>query len=246
MQFNWQLILTYEDYKTLCGKLKIGDKIKHKGWSNVTTIDIIGDNMCLEPREKIYVSCEVAIHEENVDWKATYYANLKGDKTMKRIDIRKDYKDENIGISFADDNPTMWTIIRIIRNNLILLNMNVGEGFMNIDEANTILAPFGYELYESTDWTKVEVGTKLIFSAEGIKLQIKRKGCKVKVKVLELSEEFDSIENDEFALYKANLYTSIYLHSLAVYEVGDKIKHTFGTEQEAIDWVDGLFSLRGE
>ena len=60
-------------------------------------------------------------------------------------------------------------------------------------------------------------------TVEGIKLQIKRKGAKVKVKVLELSEEFDSIENDEFALYKANLYTSIYLHGLAVYEVGDKI-----------------------
>ena len=48
-------ILTYEDvldYKSLCGKLKIGDKIKHKGWNNITTIDLIGDNMCLESREK--------------------------------------------------------------------------------------------------------------------------------------------------------------------------------------------------
>ena len=90
------------------------------------------------------------------------------------------------------------------------------------------------------------LGDKIIFSAEGIKLQIKLKGCKVKVKVLELSDGFDRIENDKFTVYKANLYTSIYLHSLAVYEVGDKIKHKFYTDQEAIDWVDGLFSLRGE
>ena len=117
-----------------------------------------------------------------------------------------------------------------------------------------------YKINELFQWENrtlmcVEVGVngdsnyftnKLIFSAEGIKLQIKRKGAKIKVKVLELSEEFDSIENDEFALYKASLYTSIYLHNLGIYEVGDKIKYKFGTEQEAIDWVDWLFSLRGE
>ena len=87
---------------------------------------------------------------------------------------------------------------------------------------------------------------KLIFSAEGIKLQIKRKGCKVKVKALEMSDGFDSIENDYFILYKSNIATSVSQYSLGIYEVGDKIKHTFGTEQEAIDWVDKLFSLRGD
>ena len=87
---------------------------------------------------------------------------------------------------------------------------------------------------------------KLIFSAEGIKLQIKRKGAKIKVKVLELSEEFDNIENDEFTIYKSNIATSMDYYMLGIYEICDKIKHKFDTEQEAIDWVDGLFSLRGE
>lgn len=87
---------------------------------------------------------------------------------------------------------------------------------------------------------------KLIFSAEGIKLQIKRKGNKVKVKVLELSEEFYNIYNDEFTIYKANIYNSVGKYSLEIYEVGDKIKHKFYTYQEAIDWVYRLFSLRGE
>ena len=87
---------------------------------------------------------------------------------------------------------------------------------------------------------------ELIFSVKGIKLQIKRKGCKVKVKVLELSDWFYKVENDEFVLYKSNIVTSVGKYSLGIYEVGDKINHTFGTEQEAIDWVDWLFSLRGE
>ena len=97
-----------------------------------------------------------------------------------------------------------------------------------------------------SDNTMVHFNNKLIFSAEGIKLQIKRKGCKVKVKALEMSDGFDSIENDYFILYKSNIATSVGQYSLGIYEVGDKIKHTFGTEQEAIDWVDKLFSLRGD
>ena len=87
---------------------------------------------------------------------------------------------------------------------------------------------------------------KLIFSVKGIKLQIKRKGCKVKVKVLELSDWFYKVENYEFVLYKSNIVTSVGKYSIGIYEVGDKIKYKFGTEQEAIDWVDWLFSLRGE
>lgn len=87
---------------------------------------------------------------------------------------------------------------------------------------------------------------KLIFSAEGIKLQIKRKGCKVKVKVLELSEEFKKLENYKFAVYKATIFSTIDDYTLGIYEVGDKVKYTFATEQEVIDWVEALFSLRGE
>lgn len=87
---------------------------------------------------------------------------------------------------------------------------------------------------------------KLIFSAEGIKLQINRKGAKIKVKVLELSEEFYNIYNDEFTIYKANIVISVGKYSLGIYEVGDKIKYKFYTEQEAIAWVYRLFSLRGE
>ena len=167
MNFNWQLILqpnilTYEDYKTLCGKLKIGDKIKHKGWSNVTTIDIIGDNMCLEPREKIYVSCEVAIHEENVDWKATYYANLKGDQTMTKIDIRKNYDDGKIRVT----NEYDYTEINLINGYYKVIILYVGENGLSLTQANTILAPFGYELYSSTDWSTVEVGTKVVLWQE--------------------------------------------------------------------------------
>jgi hypothetical protein len=91
-----------------------------------------------------------------------------------------------------------------------------------------------------------EFTNKLIFSTEGLTLQIKRKGCKVKVKVLELSDEFDGIKNDKFEISKACALTAIYIWELGVYEVGDKTSQIFQTEQETMDWVDMLFSLRGE
>ena len=111
-----------------------------------------------------------------------------------------------------------------------------------------------YKIFQWEDRTLmcVEVGdssyftNKIIFSVEGIKLQIKRKGCKVKVKVLELSEEFYGCENGRFEIYKSNVYSTINSYNLAVHLIGDKVKHTFPTEQEAIDWVEALFSLRGE
>ena len=98
-----------------------------------------------------------------------------------------------------------------------------------------------------SDNTMVYFTNKLIFSAEGIKLQIKRKGCKVKVKVLELREEFDYIKNNNFSIFYAQMFSVIFeIYTLGVYKIGDKIKHTFQTEQEAINWVEALFSLRGE
>ena len=84
---------------------------------------------------------------------------------------------------------------------------------------------------------------KLIFQADGIKLQIKRKGSKVKVKVLELSEEFSGIGD---LIWRANYFTCINRRDIGVYAVGDKKKRTFDSDQEAIDWVDRLFSLRRE
>ena len=98
----------------------------------------------------------------------------------------------------------------------------------------------------SFDKKSIIFTNKLLFEVEGLTLQIKRKGCKVKVKVLELSEEFDEITNDEFNIYKSDIMTTLYENSLAVYGIGDKLKHTFPTPQHAIDWVDNLFSLREE
>ena len=79
---------------------------------------------------------------------------------------------------------------------------------------------------------------------EGIKLQIKRKVCRVKVKVLELSDGFDRVKNDRFEIFRAITFTTLYRWELGVCDVGDKVKYIFQTEQEAIDWVEALFSLR--
>ena len=100
--------------------------------------------------------------------------------------------------------------------------------------------------FDRVDGKSAMFTNKLIFSAEGIKLQIKRKGFKVKVKVLELSEEFDIIESNKFKIYSTTTSTPIDNYILGINGIVGKIKHTFDTEQEAIDWVDRLFSLRGE
>ena len=84
---------------------------------------------------------------------------------------------------------------------------------------------------------------KLIFQSSGIKLQVKRKGSKVKVKVLELSEDFEGIGD---LIWSANYFTCINRRDIGVHAVGDKKKRTFDSDQEAIDWVDRLFSLRME
>lgn len=84
---------------------------------------------------------------------------------------------------------------------------------------------------------------KLIFQSSGIKLQVKRKGCKVKVKVLELSDEFEGIGD---LIWSANYFTCINRRDIGVHAVGDKKKRTFDSDQEAIDWVVRLFSLRRE
>ena len=98
-----------------------------------------------------------------------------------------------------------------------------------------------------SDNTIVYFTNKLIFSAEGIKLQIKRKGAKVKVKVLELSdEEFKEIKNDKITITKDENISSIYKDALVLDSYNTKYKYYFNTEQEAITWVEALFSLRGD
>ena len=84
---------------------------------------------------------------------------------------------------------------------------------------------------------------KLIFQADGIKLQVKREGSKVKVKVLELSDDFEEIGD---FIWRAKYFTSINRHDIGVHDIGDKKKRTFDSDQEAIEWVEGLFSLRME
>jgi hypothetical protein len=79
---------------------------------------------------------------------------------MKRIYIRKNYSDDKIQIT----NEYSYTEITLINRYYKVIILYVGENGLSLSQANTILAPFGYELYASTDWTKVEVGSKLKFT----------------------------------------------------------------------------------
>jgi len=78
---------------------------------------------------------------------------------MTKIDIRKNsYKDKNIEVYTNGSRTT----VQLKYNSMyysVMLTIGSDEGLLTIHQANTILAPFGYELYQSTDWSKVEVGT---------------------------------------------------------------------------------------
>ena len=121
-------------------------------------------------------------------------------------------------------------------------SMSCDECYLNNQICNTSLCCGTFR----EDYVSVYFTNHLIFTAPHLTLQIKRKGCKVKVKVLELSEEFNNIEGDNFTIYRGKILTDFYIQALSVYKVGDKISGTFDTDQEAIEWVNGLFSLREE
>ena len=82
---------------------------------------------------------------------------------MKRLDIRKDYKDENIKISIWNDYTSIYARCgNTDRNNI---NINIGTNYnTTLDQANAILKVMGldYELYE-VDWSKVEEGAEVVF-----------------------------------------------------------------------------------
>jgi hypothetical protein len=89
---------------------------------------------------------------------------FKEEKTMKRIDMRKEYRDDTYDIRVYQD--CVFFGLRDKENSAYDVTVRVGEKHLSLSQANTILAPFGYELYKATDWTKVEVGTKIQFTKE--------------------------------------------------------------------------------
>ncbi len=74
---------------------------------------------------------------------------LKGDQTMKRIDIRKSCSNDEYELevmNYRDDNPIFFGI----RNKNYRdydVTVRISKYHLSLTQANTILAPFGYELY---------------------------------------------------------------------------------------------------
>ena len=90
---------------------------------------------------------------------------------MKKLDVRKEYRDSKIELTCGED----YTGI-LLRSPLVScyfdIKINLGEGCSTtLAQANAILKAMGldYELYESTDWHKVEEGTNvLVLDKNGI------------------------------------------------------------------------------
>ena len=87
---------------------------------------------------------------------------MKEENEMKRIDISKKYRDCNLVIN----NETTHVEVIKFNGHFLLFKVCIGKDHLTLTQANTILAPFGYELYSSTDWSEVEVGTEVKFTKE--------------------------------------------------------------------------------
>ena len=95
------------------------------------------------------------------------YEEFMGGKEMKRLDIRKDYDDGKIMIT-RKEHKDDYVIVRML-NYSYNVALKIGKNYnFTLDRANTILKVMGldYELYESTDWNKVEEGTEVKVTTE--------------------------------------------------------------------------------
>lgn len=89
---------------------------------------------------------------------------LPKESQMKKLNIRKDYDDGKILISRYSHELVMIIIRSKVHSERHDLVIRMGEDYSTtLDQANAMLKIMGldYELYESIEWSKVEVGSKV-------------------------------------------------------------------------------------
>ena len=97
------------------------------------------------------------------------YEEFIGGSKMKRLDIRKDYEDENLYLKHYNNPKYSWVAIRRDDNYVASIEIRIGNKYnTSITQANAILKSIGlnYELYESVGWSEVEVGAEVSISRE--------------------------------------------------------------------------------
>ena len=88
---------------------------------------------------------------------------------MKRLDIRKDYDDGKIIIT-RKEHKDDYAIVRMLNYSYDVV-LKIGKNYnFTLDRANAILKimELDYELYESTDWNKVEEGAEVVFKSNSV------------------------------------------------------------------------------
>lgn len=143
-------------------------------------------------------------------------------------------KEFSLGEIFEHGNRTLMCV----ENPSVLCNGCYLYDTENCNDDNSYCNPEERKDHRDIIYTK-----KLIFESTDLIIQIKRNGCKVKVKVLEEATHFGSLESDKFKI-KSNPQLGGIFENTLVISTNEKYKKNFETEQEAITWVHGLFSLR--
>lgn len=97
------------------------------------------------------------------------YEEFIGGKEMKRLDIRKDHKSEK-GI-VVHCNSDIETVVKLLNDRAdVISTILIGKRGVSLKMANDIIKLFNipYELYEETDWSKVEEGAEVTFRAYAV------------------------------------------------------------------------------
>ena len=162
MKFNWNKILNAKTVVHCDTEEKANSLLAEvEGWNN-NYWKYYKDQTCYDIRSNAYGRLE---YYKDKNYTILTYEDvlLKGDQTMKRIDIRKSCSNDEYDLevmTYHNGNPIFFGI----RNKNYRdydVTVRISEKHLSFTQANSVLAPFGYELTQSTDWTKVEVGAEV-------------------------------------------------------------------------------------
>ena len=129
-----------------------------ESYKNITEWSIYKNNTCYKLTDGTLESLDF-FKDENYTILTYEDVLLKGENDMKRIN--KNYDDGQLTVTYERD----YIQIKKVVGCYIFFRMYIGEYNLTFEQANEMLKPFGIIIEpKATDWTKVEVGTKLKFT----------------------------------------------------------------------------------
>lgn len=172
VQCSWQKESNEMDLKSIAVRFEnfeqyeaIIEKFKDSGFelSSAENVYSSGEVGYTSSCDYVCVLTESALQGKKI----ISYEQFIGGKEMKRLDIRKDHKSEK-GI-VVHCNSDIETVVKLLNDKAdVITTLLIGKRGVSLKMANEIIKLFNipYELYESTDWNKVEEGAEVRYSID--------------------------------------------------------------------------------